>query len=231
MIKHRKSCSRPGGQRGQPRGLKPGKVNARAEMGNRELDTASLHEVGKAKPSESAKPAGGRSGDERVRAFPGVKGVSACGKRRKTNDRELGRPLWRAVHRHGTRRDESISRGVAAGESERPVVATKRVTTVERRGLGWEHAESEATNADWRKPKTEEAATAVESIGSRDRSWAVRPSPAEQAGCMSDGKVVLDESRMREIRTSGSTRGRATLVRVLPHRCPLPTLLPKNPSD
>ncbi len=113
-------------------------------MGNRELEPASLNAKGKAKLSDYAKPVGGRSVDERVRAFPGVKGVSACGKRRKTNNRELGRSLRQAVRKCGARSDETISRLVVAGKSERLVVARKRVMTAERRSLGEQGAESES---------------------------------------------------------------------------------------
>ena len=213
MIKDGKSCSRLRARWAHRHRVKPEEMNARA-VALSELDSASLHLDGKGEPAR-----GGEAGiwtEDRLDArlgLPGVKGDSACGK----NRRELGRAAAAAGALCNGELGLGINNqaGCCGWQSERPIVAMRRVTTVERRGRSWEQAESEATSADWRRPKTEEAAKAVEAIGSRARSWAARPSPAVQAGRMSGGRVVLDESRMREICTSGSTRGRAALVRVV----------------
>ena len=121
--------------------MKPGKANARAEV-SRELASASLHKTGNGQPA--------RVGEASIRAevrsvartgFPGVKGVSARGQ----NRRELGRPTVAA----GGERPRQAETGNHnrprrdAWESERPIVATKRLMPVERRGLGVSGADSE----------------------------------------------------------------------------------------
>ena len=180
MIIDRKSCSRPRAGLGAIPPAKPGKTSARAEVGNRELNSASLNESGNGQPF--------RSGEASIRAqarsgaraeFPGVKGVSACAK----SHRELGRSAAAVAGWCSDKSGQGINNlvGRSVRKSDRPVVALKRVMTVERRGFSWEHVESEATGADWRKPRTDEAATAVESIGSRDRNWATHSSRAFEA--------------------------------------------------
>ena len=88
MIKDRKSCNRPHARWPQGGLAKLGKVNARAVVGNRELETASLHKTGNGQRSETREAstcAAERS--ENGAGFPGVKGDSACRK----NQQELGR--------------------------------------------------------------------------------------------------------------------------------------------
>ena len=73
--------------------------------------------------------------------FPGVKGVSARGQ----NRRELGRPTVAAGgKRHRQAETGNHNRGRRdEWESERPIVALKRLIPVERRGLGVSGADSE----------------------------------------------------------------------------------------
>src|SRR2546430_311661 len=88
MIKNRESCNPI--HAGWPRGhaAKLGWVNARAVVGNRELESASLHETGNGQRTgfrEASTCAAVRSRNRT--GFPGVKGDSARAKSR----RELGR--------------------------------------------------------------------------------------------------------------------------------------------
>ena len=175
-----------------------------------ELDSASLHKVGNgqsARDGEASTRAVVRS-DART-GFPGVKGDSA----RKQNRRELGRPAAAvpALCRGKLGLGINNQAGCCGWESEGSIVAMRAGITGRSEGTlvrnMWSQKQPVLIGV---KPKTEEAARAVESMGSRDRNWAARPSPATPAGRMSGGRgAVPDESRMREICTSGSTRGRA----------------------
>ncbi len=146
MIKDRKSCNLFHARRPQDRIAKLGWVNARAVVGNRELESASLHETGngqRAKDREASTCAAVRS---KIRTgFPGVKGDSARGK----NRRELGRAAAAVGSWAPGQPDSGINnRARRRGrQSERPIVAVKRVTTVEQRGLDARGAESEGRAA------------------------------------------------------------------------------------
>jgi hypothetical protein len=146
MITDRKSCSRPRVGVGAISPAKPGKASARAEVGNRELDPASLNENGNGQPF--------RSGEASIRAqarsgaraeFSGVKGVGACAQ----SHWELGRPAAAAAGLCSGESDLETNNqvGCHGRESERPVVAIKRLITVERRGLGESGADSEVRAA------------------------------------------------------------------------------------
>ena len=132
--------------------------------------------MGVAKLPEKLKPvSAGKWFPSAPAGLSGVKGGGTC--RRVGWEHERAAVAAGACARRPVRGNHNRDR-CGVRQSERPIVARKRLTTAERRGLGREHAESEATGADWRKPKTEEAAVAADSIGSRDRSWAARPSCA-----------------------------------------------------
>ena len=146
MIKDRKSCNLTHARWPQGHAAKLGWVNARAVVGNRELESASLHETGngqRAEIREASIDAEERS-ESRI-GFPGVKGDSARGK----NRRELGRAAavvggWCPGQPNSGINNRVRCRG---RQSERSVVAMKRVTTVERRGLDVMGAESEGRAA------------------------------------------------------------------------------------
>ena len=208
MIKDRKSCNRPRARWAHRHRVKPGKVKARA-VALSELDSASLHIRGNGQPArggEACTCAVARS-DART-GFPGVKGDSA----RRQNRRELGRPAAAVGALCPGKLGLGINNqaGCCGGESEGSVVARRTGITGRSEGTLVRNMRSQKQPVlIGDKPKTEETVQTVESIGCRDRSWAASPSPAEPAGHMSGGRVGPDVSRMREIRTFGSTRGRA----------------------
>lgn len=140
MITDRKSCSQTRAGRGVIPPAKPGEASARAEVDSRELESASLNQSGNGQPL--------RRGEASIRAqvwssartgFPGVKGVGACAQSHWELGRPAGRLAWRqqaATGNHNRRRGPSRA-------SERPIVAMKRLTAAERRGLGEKGADSE----------------------------------------------------------------------------------------
>jgi hypothetical protein len=142
VITNRESRSRPDAGWEQSCRAKLGKANARAIVGNRKLERASLYLNEEGQPlriGEASIPARGRLVARR--GSSGVKGDGACGK----NRRELGRSIvgtagWCCGHALAGMNNRG-RRG--EWKSERSVVAMKRVTTVERRGLGVIGAESE----------------------------------------------------------------------------------------
>jgi len=146
MIKDRKSCNLTHARRSQGRVAKLGRVNARAVVGNRELESASLHKTGNGQRSRDREASiGAEERSESRTGFPGVKGDSARGK----NRRELGRAAavvggWCPGQPNSGINNRVRCRG---RQSERSVVAMKRVTTVERRGLDVMGAESEGRAA------------------------------------------------------------------------------------
>ncbi len=122
--------------------MKPGAANARAAVVSRELETASLNQSGNGQPLRRGE-ASTRAPERSIAGtgFPGVKGVGACGQ----SHQELGRPTVAAgvecCQQAGTENHNRLGRD--EWESERPVVATKRLIPVERRGLGVSGADSE----------------------------------------------------------------------------------------
>jgi hypothetical protein len=110
----------------------------------------------------------------------------------------LGGPCRRFRRRSKTR-SKSISCELEARESERPVVARRpRSSRGGAKGPWRGRADSEGEGTDWRNPMTEQM-----------------PSPKSEAAVgsqitpmMKAPNQVPCESRMREIRTSGLTRGR-----------------------
>ena len=146
MIKDRKSCNLTHARRPQGRRAKLGWVNARAVVGNRELESASLHKTGNGQRSRDREAStGAEERSESRTGFPGVKGDSARGK----NRRELGRAAAAVGAAGPGQSDSGINNRVRCRgwQSERPIVAMKRVTTVERRGLNAKGAESEGRAA------------------------------------------------------------------------------------
>lgn len=146
MIKDRKSYNSTHARWPQGRPAKLGMVNARAVVGNRELETASLHKTGNGQwpgTHEASTCAAVRSKNRN--GFPGVKGDSARGK----NRRELGRAAAAVGRWEPGQLDSGINNRVrcCGRQSERSIVAMKRVTTVERRGLNAKSAESEGRAA------------------------------------------------------------------------------------
>ena len=146
MIIDRKSCSSSPARWPQGRPAKLGCVNARAVVGNCELESASLHKTGNGQRAgfrEASIRAEERS--ESCTGFPGVKGDSARGK----NRRELGRAAAAAGSWEPGQPDSGINNRVRCRgrQSERSIVAVKRVTTVERRGFNAMGAESEGRAA------------------------------------------------------------------------------------
>jgi hypothetical protein len=142
MIKDRKSCNRTHAGWPQGHAAKLGWVNARAVVGNRELESASLHKTGNGQRSRAREAStGAEKRSESRMGFPGVKGDSARGK----NRRELGRAAAVVGGWCPGQPDSGINNRVRCRgrQSERPIVAMKRVTTVERRGLNARGAESE----------------------------------------------------------------------------------------
>src|ERR1035437_95873 len=142
MIKDRKSCNLTHATGPQGRAAKLGRVNARAVVGNRELETASLHKTGNGQRSRDREASTCVPERSRKRTgFPGVKADSARGKSR----RELGRAAAAVGGSCPGQSESGINNRVrcCGWQSERSIVAMKRVTTVERRGLNAMGAESE----------------------------------------------------------------------------------------
>jgi hypothetical protein len=119
MITGRESCSCVQSVVGRPAALRLGKAKMRA-VALSELESASLHEVGVASPSDRVKPA--LEEKTRPRAFsglPGVKGDSA----HRNNHQELGRPCLNLGRKAGERASGSHNRrAVGNRESEGLIV-------------------------------------------------------------------------------------------------------------
>ena len=146
MIKDRKSCNLTHARRPQGRRAKLGWVNARAVVGNRELESASLEKTGNGqRPRGREASTGAEERSESRTGFPGVNADSARGK----NRRELGRAAAAVGGWCSGEPDLGINNRVrcCGRQSERFIVAMKRVTTVERRGLNVMSAESEGRAA------------------------------------------------------------------------------------
>lgn len=144
MIIDRKSCSQTRAGMGAIPPAKPGEASARAEVDSRELESASLHENGNGQPLRGGEASTRALVRSDVRAgFPGVKGVGACAQ----SHRELGRPAGQLACRQQAATGNH-NRGCGPSRaSERPIVAMKRLTAVERRGLGEKGADSEVRAA------------------------------------------------------------------------------------
>lgn len=93
---------------------------------------------------------------------------------------------------------ETIRRSLVAGESERPIVVTKRGNARGAKGPWRGSADSEGRGADWPKAHNSKPSPRLKSEAAMGRQ-VQQTSPSIQ---------VPRESRMREIRMSGLTRGK-----------------------
>lgn len=104
----------------------------RVSRSGSEPDSASLREVEVANPPDRMKPAiSGRDNESTRWTSRGGWGRRA----RKEWSRNLGGPAGREAERVFQRQGECITRNGPGRESDRLIVAEKRLTTVERRGL------------------------------------------------------------------------------------------------